>query len=50
MQVMKQQLALDMEQWTGFNLGKEYVKALPYHPDYLIYAEYVMQNAGLNEA
>ena len=28
MQVKKQQLELDMEQWTGSKLGKEYIKAL----------------------
>ena len=27
-QVQKQQLELDMKQWTGFKLGKEYVKAV----------------------
>ena len=27
MQVKKQQLELDVEQWTGSKLGKEYVKA-----------------------
>ena len=27
MQVKKQQLELDMEQWTGSKLGKEYLKA-----------------------
>ena len=27
MQVKKPQLELDMEQWTGSKLGKEYVKA-----------------------
>ena len=27
MQVKKQQLEPDMEQWTGSKLGKEYVKA-----------------------
>ena len=27
MQVQKQQLELDMEQWTGSKLGKEYIKA-----------------------
>ena len=27
MQVKKQQLELDMEQWTGSKLGKEYDKA-----------------------
>ena len=28
MQVKKQDLELDMEQWTGSTLGKEYLKAL----------------------
>jgi len=28
MQVKKQQLELDMEQWTGSKLGKEFVKAV----------------------
>ena len=32
MQVKKQQLELDMEQPTGSKLGKEYVKAVYYHP------------------
>ena len=32
MQVKKQQLELDMEQQTGFRLGKEYVKAVYCHP------------------
>ena len=35
MQVRKQQLELDMEQQTGSGLGKEYVKAVYCHPDYL---------------
>ena len=26
---------LDMEQWTGSILGKEYIKAVYCHPDYL---------------
>ena len=38
MQVKKQQLELDMEQ-TGSKLGKEYVKAVYYHPDYLTYMQ-----------
>ena len=29
---MKQQLELDMEQWTGSKLGKKYVKAVYCHP------------------
>ena len=37
MQVKKQQLKLDMEQQTGFKLGKEYIKAIYCHPAYLIY-------------
>ena len=36
MQVKKQQLELDMEQWTGSNLGKEFVKAVYCHSAYLI--------------
>ena len=39
MQVNKQQLELDMEQQTGSKLGKEYIKAVYYHPDYLTYMQ-----------
>ena len=39
MQVKKQQLELDMEQWTGSKLGKEYVKAIYCHPAYLTYMQ-----------
>ena len=39
MQVRKQQLELDMEQQTGIKSGKEYVKAVYCHPDYLIYVQ-----------
>ena len=39
MQVQKQQLELDMEQWTGSKLGKEYVKAVYCHPAYLTYMQ-----------
>ena len=35
MQFKKQQLELDMEQQTGSKSGKESVKAVYYHPDYL---------------
>ena len=38
-----------MEQ-TGSKQEKEYVKAVYCHPDYLTYAEYIMRNAGLEEA
>ena len=39
MQVKKQQLELDIEQWTGSKLGKEYVKAVYCHPVYLTYMQ-----------
>ena len=51
MQVKKQQLETDMQQWSGSKLGKEYLKAV-----YLtlccfnLHAEYIMWNAGLDEA
>ena len=35
MQVKKQQLELDIEQQTGFKLGKEYIKAVYCLPAYL---------------
>ena len=39
MQVKKQQLELDMEQWSTLKLWKEYIKAVYCHPDYLIYMQ-----------
>ena len=39
MQVKKQQLELDMEQWTGSKLEKEYMKAVHCHPAYLTYMQ-----------
>ena len=39
MQVKKQQIELDNEQWTGFKLGKAYVKAVYSHPVYLTYMQ-----------
>ena len=39
MQVRKQQLELDMEQQTGSKSGKDYDKAVYYHPAYLTYIE-----------
>ena len=50
MQVKKQQLELDMEQWTGSKLGKEYVKAVYCHPAYLTYMQNIMWNVRLDEA
>ena len=39
MQDKKQQLELDMEQWTGSKLGKEYIKTVYCHPAYLTYMQ-----------
>ena len=39
MQDKKQQLELDMEKWTGFKLGKEYIKAVYCYPAYLTYMQ-----------
>ena len=39
MQVRKRQLELDLEQWTGSRLGKEYIKAVHCHPAYLTYMQ-----------
>ena len=39
MQVRKQQLELDMEQQTGSNYEKEYVKAVYCHPAYWTYMQ-----------
>ena len=51
MQVRKQQLELDIEQQMGSKQGKEDIKALYCHPIlFNLYAEYIMQNARLNEA
>ena len=38
-QVKKQQLEPNMEPRTGSELGKEYVKAVYYHPAYLTYMQ-----------
>ena len=38
-QVKKKLLEPDMEQQTGLNLGKEYIKAVYCHPAYLIYMQ-----------
>ena len=50
MQVKKQQWESDMEQEIASKLGKQYIKAVYCHPVCLTYVEYIMQNAGLNEA
>ena len=45
----KKKKELDMEQQNGSKSGKEYVKAVHCHPVNL-YAEYILRNAGLDEA
>ena len=51
MQVKKQQLEPDMEPQTSSKLGKQYIKAVILSPClFKFYAEYIMQNAGLDEA
>ena len=39
MQVKKQQLEMNMEQWSSSKLGKEYIKAVYSHPVYLTYTQ-----------
>ena len=41
MQVKRQHLDSDMERWTDSKLGKEYIKAVYYHPAYLCRVQHV---------
>ena len=51
MQVKKQQLQVDMEQRIGSKLGKENIKAILLSLClFNLYAEYIMRNAGQDEA
>ena len=50
MQVKKQQLEPDVEQWIGSKLGKECVKAVLSPRLFNLHAEHIMQNAGLDES
>ena len=50
MQVRKQQLELDMEQQTGYKSGKEYQGCILSPCLFNLYAEYIIRNAGLDEA
>ena len=47
MQVKKQQLESDMEQWTASKLGREYVKAVYCHPAYLAYIQSISCKAKM---
>ena len=50
MQVRKQQLELDMEQQTGFQIGKGVRQACILSPClFNLYARYIMRNTGLEE-
>ena len=50
MQVKKQQLELHMEQQTGSKIGKGVCQGFILSPClFNLYAEYIMQNAGLDE-
>ena len=51
MQVRKQQLEIYTEQLTDAKLGKECIKAVYYHPDYLTYMQSTScEIAGLDES
>ena len=51
MQVRKQQLELDMEQQTGFQIGKGVHQGCILSPCLFNFnAEYIMRNAGLEKA
>ena len=49
MQVKKQQLIPDMEQWIGSKLGKECMPSCMLSPNFFsLYVEYFMKNAKLD--
>ena len=50
MQVQKEQLDPDMEQWTVPKLRKEFIRAVLSSCLSNFSAEYIKQNAGLDEA
>ena len=51
MQVRKQQLELDMEKYTVFQIGKGVHQGCIWSPClFNLYAEYILQNDGMDEA
>ena len=57
MEIKKQQLELDMKQQTGSKSGKQYFSDIQIYKGCILslclfnfYAEYIMRNAGLDEA
>ena len=51
MQVKKQQLELDMEKWTRFQVGEGVHQGCTLSPClFSLYADYIMRNTGLDEA
>ena len=50
MQDKKQQIELNMEQWTDFKLGKENIKAVYIITLFNLYAEYIIWNDGLDDS
>ena len=50
MQIKKPQLELDVEQWTGSKLGKEYLKAVYCYPAYSTYMQSNHAKCQLDEA
>ena len=46
MQIKKQQLEPDMDQWTDSNLGKEFVKAVYCHAAYLTYMQSIQKRSS----
>ena len=49
-QLKKQQIEPQIEQWTGSKVGREYFKAVLQPCSFNLYAEYIMWNNGLDEA
>ena len=50
MQVRKQQLESDVEQWTGSNWKAVHQACILSQGLFNVYADYIMRNAGLDEA